>query len=398
MPPQRCTRCNTTSATNTGTNPENPKSSTTKCPLCNVVSYCSFDCYTADSSSHNILCSTYSTFTSKSTRPSTSHKLAILLPCEVAKPKFIWLKTRLHSGDWESADFEDHLGPDQPGSKSFYITRELSAAKPAEKRYKNLNRTLILDCRAEFEDDGSMRNWCMERLTEEKLAKQWNGPMIVTSKSGSGATPPFYDDFDIGDISLVRDFLRMYVLPNHDTVQGVRIRCLGEQNILKRSTFSPILMSKGHEIFSMKDFAARIIPVTRSMGIPLLIYNDGNVDYAKQDITASQKKAVQSDKHFTKNPAVTFLTLDTDVRSKTWGAPRQVESLVGYCRDVLYPGMEKRMKELEGQSSLRTIKIKEEVVTKLMCQAKFDIYFKYVKDIKKIADSSWAQERSPYNT
>ncbi|KAH6715790.1 hypothetical protein BKA61DRAFT_719826 [Leptodontidium sp. MPI-SDFR-AT-0119] len=401
MPPQLCPTCNRPPLSTTDT--EDSTLTPTKCPLCNAITYCSFDCYTFDSNTHTILCNAYSTFTSKNPRPLTFHKLSLLLPSSAANPEFIWLKTCLHAGNWESAILEDHLGPDHPESRTFSITRELSAAHPDEKRYKNLNRTLFLECRADFEDDGSMRNWCVEKLIDEKLAKQWKGPMVISSKSESASNPALYEDFYIGDIAL-----------------GVRIHCLGEKNVSKKPAFSAIAIEKDHDIFIMDGRVERIIPVTQSMGIPILIYNTGNVNYADQDLTEFQKRAVEGDIHFTKNPAVMFLTLDTDVKSQNWGAPdkmqwgddtgnvivarvdrkplspRQVEALVCYCRDVLHPAMKKTSKDFGGQNASKRMKAKEEVVTKLTRQARFKIYFNYLKSMKQIADSSWAKEKSPF--
>ncbi|KAH9214306.1 hypothetical protein DL95DRAFT_504216 [Leptodontidium sp. 2 PMI_412] len=243
--------------------------------------------------------------------------------------------------------------------------------------------------------------------------------MVISSKSGSASNPALYEDFYIGDVALVREFLGMYILPNRETVQGVRIHCLGEKNVLKKPAFSAITIEKDHDIFIMDGRVERIIPVTQSMGIPILIYNTGNVNYADQDLTEFQKRAVEGDIHFTKNPAVMFLTLDTDVKSQNWAldkmqwdddtgnvivarvdrkplSPRQVEALVCYCRDVLHPAMKKIAKEFGGQNASKRMKAKEEVVTKLTRQARFEIYFSYLKSMKQIADSSWAKEKSPF--
>ncbi|KAG4427136.1 hypothetical protein IFR05_017381 [Cadophora sp. M221] len=324
----------------------------------------------------------------------------------------------------ETAQLEDNLGSDHPEARSISIAQELSAAHPDEERYTHTqsNRTLILECRADFQDDGSVRNWCVEKLTDEDLAKQWKGPRVITSKIGSGGSsnPLFYEDFNIGDMALVREFLGMYILPDREAVRGVRIRCLGEKNVLKRPAFESIGIEKEHEMFNMDCRAERVISVSRDMGIPIVILNAGNVDYAEEGLTVSQKQAVEGDVHFTKNPAVMFLTLDTDVKSRSWGAlnkmqwgdntenvivarvdmkplsPRQVEALVRYCRYVLYPVMQKKIKQFEGQNVARKMKYREEVARELMCQAKFEIYFKYLKKMKQIADSDWAQERSPF--
>ncbi|PVH77788.1 hypothetical protein DL98DRAFT_534548 [Cadophora sp. DSE1049] len=433
MAPQNCTWCKhllRASHINNHspkTSPPEHESAFSPCQYCKAI-YCSASCESGDKL-HHALCTTYTSFIATKPRPSTSHKLALLLPSDVDTPRFIWLKTQIHRSNLGSPIFEDHLGPDHPAAQSIHVNEDLSASNTKEPLSKSKS-TLIASIRSTYAEDGSLQNWCIEKMIPSELAQQWRGPVVISLKTGlptntaGGARtkPAFYADFNLGDLHKVQHFLRKYVLPGKDIIQGVRIRCQGEVTHLNKTAVSLASIPKDHAIFNDLDDDTGHVPVSNIMGVPLLIYNAGKANYAEQDLTAAQKKAVQNDLHFNKNPAVTYLTLDTVIRSKTWGSldkmqwgdgtgtiliarrdrkplsPHQVEALVCYCRDILYGAMQKVRKMEAGLIRGGKTELREEMTSRLMDKKSFERYFETLKRMKGICDGSWAEEMSIFST
>ncbi|KAH8674471.1 hypothetical protein BGZ60DRAFT_404089 [Tricladium varicosporioides] len=59
------------------------------CSSCHSISYCSLECQKSDWPLHKTICKTFTTLPS---RPSPSHKLAILFPVDSKDPQLIWIK------------------------------------------------------------------------------------------------------------------------------------------------------------------------------------------------------------------------------------------------------------------------------------------------------------------
>ena len=399
------------------------------CQHCKRI-HCSPSCQ-LDDKLHHVLCTSYDDFFIKSPRPSSSHKLALLLPEDADAPLFIWLRTQVHRSNWESSIIELHLGPDEPISHIIPMDDDQLALANAKEPLSKCKSTLIAEIRSSYASDGSLPNYCIEKLIPAEFAQQWRGPVVISLKTGpipstpGGAQtkPAFYSDFNLADLRKLQDLLKTYAPPGEDIIQGVRIRCQGEVNHFNKPTYTLASIPKDHIIFNAVDADKNTILVSHTMKVPLLIYNAGKANYAEQDLTAAQKQAVQNDQHFNKNLAVKYLTIDTDVRSKTWGSldkmhwgddpgtilvarkdrkplsPRQVEALVYYCRDVLPEPMQKAKMKMAAAILMRggRIEMKEQMTRSLICQKSFEKYFELLKKMRAIPDGSWAEEKSIFS-
>ncbi|KAH7386476.1 hypothetical protein BKA64DRAFT_681025 [Cadophora sp. MPI-SDFR-AT-0126] len=79
-------------------------------------------------------------------------------------------------------------------------------------------------------------------------------------------------------------------------------------------------------------------------------------------------------------------------------SPHQVDAVVCYCRDILYPAMQKAKREEEGKRRGDKICSREKMTARLVGRKSFERYFETLKKIKGICDGSWAEEMSPFST
>ncbi|KAK0111656.1 hypothetical protein ONS95_002001 [Cadophora gregata] len=487
MSPQHCTWCNNLLPAPGVNNDNSPNASLTgkqlassPCQTCKSATYCSAPCSSSDIL-HHTLCSNYATFMASTPRPSPSHKLAVLLPSDLETPRFIWINTRLHRQKWESALFEDHLGPDQPNAQSICTTEDVTRSTSASCTKEQLSNsgstmpkctsTLVVDIRSSYAEDGSLQNYCIEKLIPTELAQQWRGPVVISLKTGASITspaatagvgqpkPPFYSDFKLSDLNKLQSFLQAYQLPGKDTVQGVRLHYQGEALPFKKPALSVALIPQDHAMFnnsvnnnnnnnnSLGDSPSTeidtetIIPISRSLGIPILIHRAGKASYNSpysstyisnyqnqsqdQQLTTSPQKqtTIHSGNHFNHNPSLTHLTLDTIPRSPTWGSstsssscsptgtvllarldkkpltPRQVEALVCYCKDVLYNAIDKVKREEERMAGKgeKSLKLREQMSARLVNKKSFERYFEILKEVKGVVDGEWWEEKSLFD-
>jgi len=435
MGSQTCPSCKrsllASDTANNGVNipPHENESVLSACQHCKGI-HCSPSCQLNDKL-HDALCPTYDTFLTSNPRPLTSHKLALLLPEDADAPRFIWLKTQVHRSNWESSVIELHLGPDEPTSQSILMDDDhLAPANPKESP-SEFKSTLIAEMRSSYANDNSLKNYCIEKLVPAEFAQQWRGPVVISLKTGpisntpGGAPtkPAFYSDFILANLYKLQDLLKIYAPPSQDIIQGVRIRCQGEVNHFNKPAYSIASIPKDHVIFSDIDEEKNTIPVSATMKVPILIFKAGKANYAEQDLTATQKQAVQNDQHFNKNLTIRYLTIDTDVRSKTWGSldkmhwgddpgtvlfarkdrkplsPRQVEAIVYYCRDVLFEPIQKVKIKIAAANLMRggRTEMKEQMTRSLICQTSFEKYFELLKKMRGTCDGSWAEEKSIFS-
>ncbi|KAH6613186.1 hypothetical protein C7974DRAFT_405322 [Boeremia exigua] len=186
-------------------------SNTKFCSSCHSISYCSQKCQKDDWPLHKKICKTFTTLPS---RPSPSHKLAILFPVNSKDPQLVWIECKRHVDDedgivWDSPDTQnllqiENLNPEYGHPRQFLrITR-------SKLREFNLSHTVKVIGRETALIDGSSSNVCVQHTTKGRMTYDWNGPIVVMRQPSTAVDPLFYEDVRAGDFRVAVDYFSNY--------------------------------------------------------------------------------------------------------------------------------------------------------------------------------------------
>ena len=181
------------------------------CSLCHSISYCSPECQKPDWPLHKTICKTFATLPS---RPSPSHKLAILLPVDSKDPQLIWIKCERHVDDedgvaWEMPDTQ-HLLQIENLDPKYQHAREFISIKRNVLRGFNLNYTVQVIGRETALIDGSAPNVCVRHTTKGQTTHCWRGPIVVMRQPGTAIDPLVHEDIRAGDFRVAIDYFLSY--------------------------------------------------------------------------------------------------------------------------------------------------------------------------------------------
>jgi hypothetical protein len=181
------------------------------CSLCHSISYCSTECQKLDWPLHKTICKTFTTLDS---RPSPSHKLAILFPVDSKDPKLIWIKCERHVDD------DDGIAWEMPVTQPILATENLDPRYQDAREFKritrsvlrgfNLSYTVQVICRETFLIDGSTPNVCVRQTTRGQMTHDWRGPIVAMRQPGTAIDPLFYEDIKAADLRVAIDYFLAY--------------------------------------------------------------------------------------------------------------------------------------------------------------------------------------------
>ena len=155
------------------------------------------------------------TFTTLPSRPSTSHKLAILFPVDSKDPQLIWVKCERVFDDedgvaWDSPDTRHLLETENLDPEYQHGFREFKPIKRNALRGYNLSYTVVVTCRETGLIDGSTPNVCVLHTTKGRMTHDWRGPIVVMRQPGTAVDPLFYEDIRARDFRVVVDYFLSY--------------------------------------------------------------------------------------------------------------------------------------------------------------------------------------------
>lgn len=180
------------------------------CSSCHAISYCSPKCQKLDWPLHKVICKP---FTNMPSRPSPSHKLAILFPVDSKEPQLIWVKCECHVEDdgriaWKMPDTLPLL--EAENLNPIFRHEEFKGVDRNVLRGFNLSYTVQVICRDNFLSDGSTPNVCVRHMTKGKMAHDWRGPIVVMRQPGTAFDLVFYEDIRAGDLRVAIDYFLSY--------------------------------------------------------------------------------------------------------------------------------------------------------------------------------------------
>jgi len=100
-----------------------------KCSGCQSSSYCSKACQKEDWRTHQLVCAQFKSFLTSNPRPSSAHKLALLLPVNKKQPQFVWLHCIMRFEGYEYPQDREFLGADNPFLKRIPVSANMASSK-----------------------------------------------------------------------------------------------------------------------------------------------------------------------------------------------------------------------------------------------------------------------------
>jgi hypothetical protein len=180
------------------------------CSLCRSISYCSSECQKTDWPLHKTICKTFITLPS---RPSPSHKLAILFPVNSKVPQLVWVNCERHVDEvgiaWEMPETLTFLQAENLDRMYGNITEYKEITRSVLRGF-NLSHTVQVIGRETFLIDGSTPNVCIRQTTRGKMAHDWRGPIVVMRQPGTAMDPRLYEDIRGGDFRVAVDYFLSY--------------------------------------------------------------------------------------------------------------------------------------------------------------------------------------------
>ena len=379
------------------------------CGSCKSSHYCSPECQQTDWPVHKLLCKAFKTLAQ---RPGPSYKLGILFPVDEKIPKLRWNNCEPRYDEeegmaFESAKVSQLLGDDNPFPEDIPISQ-------SKLRSFNLGRTILVSGRETFLIDGSETNQSVVQLTRGAMCHDWRGSFVALRQQGRSTDPTFYEDMTLADFRHVVDYFLSYgdevvqglqnlSIHTASKIHGVKVTCIGDQNVFGVEPYVPVEVPRDHQVFTMN----KPTDISRLLEFPVLI-RKYPPDRAWKDDREMQPYPYQ-------NQAATFLHLNADPKSKHWGwAPipewqndvgsvivvrqdgkdlttHQADALCHFCRIKMQPLFED---SLGGGDVDRT---REEVMG-FMTKKRFAAFFEEYRKEKVKEDPSWATAKSPYDS
>lgn len=181
------------------------------CSSCHSISYCSPECQKLDWTLHKTICKTFTTLDS---RPSPSHRLAILFPVDSKYPQLIWIECERHVDD------DDGVAYEMPVTQPILATGNLDPkyghipeSKPITRnvlRGFNLSYTVKVICRGTFLIDGSTSNICVQHTTGGQMTHDWRGSLVAMRQPGTAVDPLIHEDIRAADLRVAIDYFLSY--------------------------------------------------------------------------------------------------------------------------------------------------------------------------------------------
>jgi hypothetical protein len=377
------------------------------CASCHSAAYCSPECQQTDWPLHKTVCKALK---SVPPRPDASHKLAILFPVDSKVPELIWVFCEPRKDDEEEGGYpyeyphiREHLGDDKAFPEHKPVTRNVY-------RGFNLDHTIDITCRDAFLIDGSKINQCIVETTRGAVSHSWSGPIVVMRQPSLAYDPRFYSDITLADLRTAIDYFIAYgnesvvdstfARSSRPKVDGVKINCFGDQDVFGAEKYTAVAVPKDHQVF----FSPRQPHILKLLEVPILV--------RKYPPDRLWKNDRHRNRYPYDNQAATFLHLDANPKSESWGwaprewqndvgsvivvradrkpiSPKQVEALCYYCQFKLQPLFEDSM----GAGYVQ--RTREEVMG-YMTKQKFAEFFAWYKEDMMPQDPTWALEKSPY--
>jgi hypothetical protein len=137
-----------------------------------------------DEQYHHYVCLAFKTFIEGTPRPTSQHRLALILPEHSSVPQFTWIacgygasypKLEMHLGDQSVAKYK--------GGETVYITEKLKKANSGVRKFTYV-RCVELTVRSCCAFDGSTSNRCVIEVTNNNHKHDWKGPMVIMSRPG----------------------------------------------------------------------------------------------------------------------------------------------------------------------------------------------------------------------
>jgi hypothetical protein len=280
-----------------------------------------------------------------------------------------------------------------------------------------MNHTICIHFRDRFLKDGSEPNKSIIASTMGAVVHTWNGPFVIMRQPTINVDPLVFVDVTLGDLRSAVDYFSAYrdhsvedLEARRDLTEpilvGVKISCATDRSISGAAEYSPVGARPGHTIFFTGDRPR----MPELMEIPVRVLGIA-LDQSPEVVEAWAADGGAFEVSHCNTP-VTFLFLDADPQSTSWGwapfhwdhdvgsvmvvwedckkiTPRQVEALCRYCRYKMQPMFED---SLGAGLAERT---KEDVLSHLT-KAKFAAFFKKSRACRLKKDPLWAGEKSPY--
>ncbi|KAL9087898.1 MAG: hypothetical protein Q9165_006460 [Trypethelium subeluteriae] len=281
-------------------------SSTEICAQCRDAHYCSKTCQKKDWKTHKVLCKDFKILPE---RPSSAHRLGILLPMDEGSPKLVWIECR------ESTGFHDF---DKKNFLGNCIPRRVVVSRN-ERRGFDLENGVIVHYNDNFLVDGSIPNQCYHKLVGGELAYDWRGPLLLMRSLGNDEE--FYSDMTLSDFRHAIDFLSTYGKEEKLYPAGDNYRmdtCLGIQvTRVSEPSDTPLYRFEATRVpFDNLVFREPIAPISAFLKFPL---------QARVIFT----KAISPVRPLIQSP-VAFLYRDFDPESQTFGS---LDGTLSFCED-----------------------------------------------------------------
>jgi hypothetical protein len=276
------------------------KTGTLRCSRCERQWFCGKQCQKEDWPVHKLLCGQRKSFES---RPTGDSRRAILFSESQPTVEFIWVALEYDPKD------EEYFG--HPKLEAYHgDTGSTLSLNYNVVRNRHLHGHLDIRHRDTLLTDGSKLNQGIIMVTKGKAEHTWAGPIIAMKYS-----PEDYVDIDMGDFRDVVD----YFVPCNPTapksqrvVKAVRINCLGDVTKSGRRKFEAV------DLPVNRTGKYPMPPLSKQVGMPLEL------------VKVSPPGSWGNDSCLLQNQAVTFLYLDIDPKSCSWGwAPLYWQDSVG---------------------------------------------------------------------
>ncbi|KAF2671342.1 hypothetical protein BT63DRAFT_438807 [Microthyrium microscopicum] len=277
-----------------------------------------------------LLCKDFSTQT---TRPSPSHKRAILFPAGNVKPRMIWIPCELRREYGTAASYENisphpYLGADEPfvGTKRIESNpirdRNLGCGfvyfAPRKKGY-----AVSLMFRNCFLDDGSALNKSLLKAvgTSGTIPHRWCGPVVAVREQSNES----YEDITLGDFRHILDWMISYRLSDNlkesDSqlisrpsagIRGVKICCYGETKLHGSEAYVLVDVPRAHPT-RLTYRKGSVSPISRLLGLPLILWKYTDIEQWIHPAGWDDNMTADS------NQDATFLMVETDPEKADWG-------------------------------------------------------------------------------